>query len=940
MQCPAGQAHYFLHSATPYTVTFACPDKIMAAHSFIERKMTKHSTKKRPAKKQAATSPSPKKHLQRSHLHGLPENVFGLQPEDAPPFPGPHNKEEANAPHNIAPQDLSAITGFADEDEEHDFLQWGGLGANAGFDNTLPVAEDAYAPEQTPEARYDQGYDHSQEDLEGLLLALLTKTNKPLQFDSILRMAHLPRRSKKRAEAALYALQDKGLLLRAKGAWVSAGRLKHVQGTLVLPKNGPAIVTPAGGVPVAVSPAHMGPALPGDTVRVLLFPGKRSGLAEGRVAAVVERANQPLMLIARRPEAEGKWLCTPQNNRVPSLFMVATEGLKRPVQEGDMLLALPLGMEGPNLWQAKATANLENEESPAAQERLGKLNHGVPGPFPPQVLAEAARLPKAPTPPEWQHRRDMRDVPFVTIDGETAKDFDDAIYVEALPGANQFRLFVAIADVAHYVTPGSALDTEARLRGNSYYFPLSVEPMLPEALSNGLCSLRPNTPRLAMVAEMVFSGGTPKSATFYEAVIQSHARLTYTQVFQGILEHNAPEREVLAPFIPMLEHGFTLAAALHEARTTRGSLDFALPEPTVQFNEAGAIIGIVPAQQNKAHNLIEECMVAANEAVARHLEKKGIPLLYRGHPAPSQDKLTALMAFLQQAGPFTSVAALGGRGKGTTLRPPTPKQLQAIMAETAATPQAATIHRVILRAMMQARYTPENEGHYGLASTCYCHFTSPIRRYADLLIHRALKFSLGVSSTTPPNEDELYRIADIINTTERTAVDAEREVFRRLAALFLQTKVGETFSGVVSGVTDFGLFVELLPFHTEGLAPLSTFMDDYYELWPERQELRGIRTGNRFVLGQPVTVRLEDVNIARMEVRLKVLYEGSDGSGVGPGGKPFGPARRGHSGKKDNPRGRTDRTAPGKKKAKGTAAKRGGSPRGDAPKAPSRKRGR
>ena len=910
--------------------------------------MTKHTPKKRPSKQQAATTPSSKKHLQRSHLHGLPGNIFGLRPEDAPPFAGPHHEEEESSPRaatnsNTAqdiPHEISREAAFADDEEEHDFLQWGGLSSNAGFDSTQPIAEDTYDQEQTPEAQQDHGEDHSQEDLEGLLLELLIKNNKPLQFDSILRMAHLPRRSKKRAEAALYALQDKGLLLRAKGAWVGAGRLKHVVGTLLLPKNGPAIVTPAGGLPVAVSPAHMGPALPGDTVRVLLFPGKRSGLAEGRVAGVVERANQPLMLIARRPEAHGKWLCTPQNNRVPSLFMVATADLKRPVQEGDMLLAQPLRLESPNLWQANATANLENEESPAAQERLGKLNHGVPGPFPPAVLAEAARLPNAPTPPEWQNRRDMRDVPFVTIDGETAKDFDDAIYVEALPGESQYRLFVAIADVAHYVTPGSALDTEARLRGNSYYFPLSVEPMLPEALSNGLCSLRPNTPRLAMVAEMVFSGGAPKSATFYEAVIQSHARLTYTQVFQGIIEHNAPVREELAPFATMLEHGFTLAATLHEARADRGSLDFALPEPTVQFDAHGAITGIVPAEQNKAHNLIEECMVAANEAVARHLEKKGIPLLYRGHPAPSQDKLTALMAFLQQAGPFTSVAALGGRGKGTTLRPPTPKQLQAIMAETAATPQAATIHRVILRAMMQARYTPENEGHYGLASTCYGHFTSPIRRYADLLVHRALKFSLGASTTKPPTEDELYRIAEGINATERTAVDAEREVFRRLAALFLQTKVGETFSGVVSGVTDFGLFIELLPFHTEGLAPISTFLDDYYELWPERQELRGVRTGNRFVLGQPVTVRLEEVNLTRMEVRLKVLYEGSDGSGPGGKGKSFGAARRGSGGRKDNPRGRTDRAPAGKKSTSGAAPKAGATPRSATKSAPPRKRGR
>ena len=709
----------------------------------------------------------------------------------------------------------------------------------------------------------------------------LRKVNRPLRMDELLRVARLPRKVKKKVESALFLMQDEGRVLRSSGGWSSPARVKQAEGVLSVQRAGMGFVTPIqGGPDIYIHPAAMNDAWHGDTVEVLILPGKRGPSREGRVLRVLHRAQAELPAHALRRQRDGLWLCTPANARIQALFLVdvssleglSTEGpgrAREAVAEGDLLLVRPGEKNGPNIWLAEAAMNLQHEESPAAQERVAKSEHGIPGPFPFGVLAEVRDLPDDPAREDFEGRLDLREQDFVTIDGRAARDFDDAIHVERLESG--FQLAVAIADVSHYVHPGTALDMEARLRGNSYYFPLSVEPMLPEALSNGLCSLKPDVPRLAMVADMRFSAqGVMERAGFYEAVIRSRARLTYGEIERGLLLHEAEDAKKLEPVLPMLRAAEELARLLMAQRRERGSLDFDVPEASFLFAPQGELLDIIPRKRHFGHRIIEECMIAANEAVASFLEQKGQPALYRVHQAPAPDKLASLAEFLTESG--LVLAKPSRRGKSL----PSAHDLQRILAEAAGTPREYTVTRLLLRAMMQARYQPENEGHFGLASRAYCHFTSPIRRYADLVVHRSLKTALGI---TPPERPltraRLDAVAEHINGTERTAVEAEREIHKRLAVLLLRGRIGEAFDGIVSGVTDFGLFIELPSVMAEGMVRLASLGDDYYDYLPERQELRGKRTRRSFRLGQKYRVVLTDVNLGRQEINL--ILEGEQG---------------------------------------------------------------
>ena len=634
------------------------------------------------------------------------------------------------------------------------------------------------------------------EVLSGFLHDILRKVNRPLQMDELLRIAHLPRKAKKRVESALYQLQEQGRAVRASKGWASPARVRHTEGVLAVRPSGAGFVSP-----------------------------KRGG--------------------------------------------------------ADIYI---------------------HEESPQAQERITKSNNGIPGPFPAELLHSLRDLPDDPQEQDFTGRRDARGVAFVTIDGRTARDFDDAIHVAA--EKDGFRLRVAIADVSHYVRPNTPLDIEARQRGNSCYFPLSVEPMLPEALSNGLCSLKPGVPRLVVVADLDFSAsGLRRGAEFYPAVIESRARLTYGQVQRGLLlrqekgaaglcpaqtwgERGArpPDRKEeernLAPVLPMLQEAEHLARLLLERRQERGTLDFDLPEAVYLFNEQGELAGLTARVRHFGHRMIEEFMIAANEAVAEFLEAREIPALYRVHQPPDPDKLAVLADFLARSGldpRRESKGRLPGTG-GRSRAAFTGRDLRRILEQNRGTPGEYLITRLVLRSMMQARYQPENEGHFGLASGCYCHFTSPIRRYADLVVHRALKRALGLAA---PGEKDLSQarleaVAEHINGTERTATEAEREIHKRLSALFLRGREGESFDAVISGVTVFGIFVELPEFLCEGMIRLASLEDDYYDYLENRQELRGRRTGRTFRLGRALRVTLIDVNLGRLE--LTFVPEASPGA--------------------------------------------------------------
>ncbi len=462
-----------------------------------------------------------------------------------------------------------------------------------------------------------------------------------------------------------------------------------------------------------------------------------------------------------------------------------------------------------------------------------------------------------------QDREDLSHIPFVTIDGETAKDFDDAIHVQKQ--GDGWCLRVGIADVTHYVRPRTALDKEAQVRGNSWYFPRSVEPMLPKALSTGLCSLNPHENRLIMLAELhIDSAGTVQKSRFAKAYICSQARLTYTEVKALVLDKDEQARQEFgkenATILDMLTEAEILARVLAKCRIDRGCLDFHLPEPEYIFDDHGRITHIQKKHNHFAHQIIEEFMIAANEAVARFLTKKDVPFLYRIHPEPDPSHLDGLFRTL---GTTTLAESIPKK--------PTAANLQGILHTAKGTAQEFLVSRLTLRTMPQARYYPENIGHFGLASTNYCHFTSPIRRYADVVVHRALKYALGLDKGPIPTAQKLVILGDKINHCERAAIDAEREMAKRLAALLLQNRIGEGFDGIICGVSDFGIFVEFNDMPVEGMIRIRDLGDDFFEYDPERQELLGVMHGQCYKLGQAIRTRLMEVNLGRLEITLGLV---------------------------------------------------------------------
>lgn len=736
------------------------------------------------------------------------------------------------------------------------------------------------------------------------LLHIFDRQARPLRLDGLLRAARIPRQGKKRLEAELAALAREGKLLRlAGGLWTRPECLRTVTGRYRALRDGGGFVSPlredgGSGPEIFIHPAQRGGAWHGDLVRAVLTPGARGhggrrerrpgrdkGRApEGRVTEILRRAHQEVPVHLER-RTGGTLLCRPADDRIPVSFSVRlpetppgerTDGPDMPrLEPGELLLVAPEQELASDLWSARLVGAYGREDDVAVQEELVKLNHEAPREFPPAALAEAARLPAAPGPGDLAGREDVRALPLVTIDGADARDFDDAVHVERR--GNGWLLRVAIADVSHYVRPGrgaaGALDAEALARGNSWYFPRSVEPMLPPALSNGLCSLRPEEDRLAMLVELPLDeNGRPGAPRFASVVMRSAARLTYDEVKAAALDRDEAARERLrraprgAEALAMLEEAFALYRVLRAARLNRGSLDFDLPEARYEFDDNGRVTGVGVAERHDAHRLIEEFMIAANEAVARRLGAGGGPeFLYRVHPEPDAERLETLFATLEATALESLPPHLRRDGR------PDADAVRGVLARAQGSPQEFVVNRLCLRALPQARYQPENIGHFGLASTAYCHFTSPIRRYADLLVHRALKAALGQPCGEIPAGQRLLRIGDQLNRRERAAMDCEREMARRLACLCLAGHEGDRFSGVISGVTPFGLFVELDGMPVEGMIRLEDLTDDWYVYDPERLSLTGERHGRVWTLGAPVRTRLEDVDMGRLEIRLLPL---------------------------------------------------------------------
>ena len=504
----------------------------------------------------------------------------------------------------------------------------------------------------------------------------------------------------------------------------------------------------------------------------------------------------------------------------------------------------------------------------------------LPAEWPPGVYEEAARLGPEVAEEDKAERWDLRDLPFVTIDGEDARDFDDAVYCTPTPKG--WRLIVAIADVAHYVRPGSPLDREARRRGTSVYFPGRVLPMLPEPLSNGLCSLMPGKDRLCLACEMLVDrDGRIVRSRFRNAVLCSRARLVYEEVAAGLARADSGAGTRIGRSAPVLRHLHALFRDLHRARRRRGALDIDALETRIVLDDEGEVKTIEPRVRNDAHRLIEECMIAANVAAARFLSRHRRRFLYRVHERPADDKVQELRAFLAPLG-----LRLGGEG-------PQPRHYASLIEQSRSRPDAALVHGVLLRSLAQAVYAPVNAGHFGLALAAYAHFTSPIRRYPDLVAHRAIKQVLGNIPNQPQARcpREMSALGEHASMTERRADEAVREVERRLKCRFMRGRIGETRGGCVSGVTGFGIFVTLDELYVDGLVHVSTLGADYFHHDPVHHALRGERSGRVFRLGDRVEVVVARVDVDARKIDLELCHP------VKAGGRRRGGAgRRGRRG--------------------------------------------
>ena len=607
---------------------------------------------------------------------------------------------------------------------------------------------------------------------------------------------------------------------------------------------------------IFIKPRHLKKAMHGDRVVVRLEKRRRGRLAEGEIVRILERKNKYIVGVFKTDGQVG--FLIPEEQRFATEIVIPLPWAKK-AGSGQMVVAEIVRF--PSLHRgalAKIVEVLGDESLVSTQTQIVTYKYNLPQVFPEPALKEAEEAASKPICQTGRsEKRDLRRLTLFTIDGKNAKDFDDAVGIKKERGG--YRLYVSIAHVAYYVPPESALDREAFLRGNSVYFPDQVLPMLPFPLSQGICSLNPKQNRLAITIEMRFTQqGEMVSYDIYQSVIQSKARLTYSQV-QSVLDNREPtvkSKRIIGALQLMAE----LAEILRQRRMKRGSLDFDLPEPKVMLDLLGYTTDIIRAERLFSHRIIEEFMIVANETVAMHLTKKGWPMVYRIHDKPTGEKLVAFTKLIETLGYSLPLK-----------KEYTPKDFQRLLEEVKGTPHEFLVNRLLLRSLKQARYSSYNIGHFGLASDCYTHFTSPIRRYADLVVHRILKKQLEHEKPKSKLIKNLESICEYISERERIAMEAEREIIDRLRVQFMTNKIGEEYDGVISGVTGFGFFVELDSVFVEGLVRLSSLHEDYYFFDQRAFTLIGKRTRRSFRLGDRVRVSVVDVKPHRREIELHLL---------------------------------------------------------------------
>lgn len=656
-------------------------------------------------------------------------------------------------------------------------------------------------------------------------------------------------------------LRDGQLLLNRKEEYALVDKLSLLKGQVVALRDGSGLVIlEKSKSEVFLSEREMRNIFHGDRVLVRIITGEdRRGRKMATVVEVLER--DALEVVGQYLIEEGIGLVVPENRSIYQDILILPEnnGGAKPGQIVTVELITPANRRTVPLGRVKTI--LGEAMSAGMEIEIATRSHGLSFTWPIAVEKEAKRFKKQVSNQDKAERVDIRDLAFVTIDGEDAKDFDDAVFCTKTRSG--WVLYVAIADVAHYVKPGMALDEEAGDRGNSVYFPNRVIPMLPEVLSNGLCSLQPKVDRLCMVCEMrLDESGEINQYKFYEAVMHSKARLTYTEAASMLVDEDPVLRKKHQEIIPSLENLYTVYKLLSKIRHKRGAIDFEMPEPYIVFNDQGKIEKIIAKHRNDAHRLIEECMLAANVCAANFLLKHKMPGLFRVHEGPNPEKLGTLRTLLRERGLILS----GGEN-------PSSKDYAKIMKKIQERPDVNLLQTALLRSLSQAVYQGDNYGHFGLAYEAYTHFTSPIRRYPDLLVHRAIRHILERKRPRSfmYSAEQLQELAEHCSATERRADEATRDAVDWLKCEYMSSRIGEEYQGKVTGVTSFGLFVSLDEEYIEGLVHVTSLKNDYYRYDAIRHQLTGEATGMCYTLGDKVRIRVIRVDLNQRKIDFDLL---------------------------------------------------------------------
>ena len=711
-----------------------------------------------------------------------------------------------------------------------------------------------------------------------LILQLIEEEGKPLRRQQIAKQFGLESADNLEAlRRRLRAMERDGQLLfnrRQKYCLINSQDL--IAGRILGHADGFGFVKPDdGSADLFLSPREMKSLMHNDRVVVRVAGLDRKGRREGALVEILERNTQ--QVVGRLHKERGLYFVVPDNKKITQNISIPKDD--RSKAKKGQIVVVEIIQHPSNHRQAlgRVVEILGKHMAPGMEIEMALRSYDLPFQWPEAVLEQTKPL-KAEVPEKAkENRTDIRDLPLVTIDGEDARDFDDAVYCKRT--AKGWKLLVAIADVSHYVEVNSALDIEAKNRSTSVYFPEQVIPMLPEILSNGLCSLNPDVDRLCMVCELyIDEQGNVVRSRFFNAVMRSHARLTYTNVAKILVDGNKALAKKYAQLVPQLKELYSLYQVMRKGRELRGAMDFDTQDTQILFGEDRKIEKIVPTQRNDAHKLIEEFMITANMAAARFLIRKKMPHLLRVHEGPGTEKLLTLKSFLNELG-----LVLGGGDK------PTPLDYMHLLNSVKGRADAHLIQTVLLRSMSQAVYSPETKGHFGLALDAYAHFTSPIRRYPDLLVHRAIKHCLE----DKPVANFFYGMPDMVllgehcSANERRADEATREVVNWLKCEYMMDKIGEDFNGIITAVTGFGFFVELENVYVEGLVHISNLPQDYFHFDAATHQLKGERTGIRYRLGDKVAIKVARVDLDDKKIDFDLLGSSNSKKPKATGRKPI-----------------------------------------------------